>query len=207
MISSSEIKQQVLAIMYGDCFVDQNQNSGKARLDIYHTEKNLDLLLKKKEILESVTGVNVKITEKLDSRPLKNGEIRKGYRLQTNFTSYFYKLFNSPFKYVSKQLVKPLALSILWQDDGTVCWSKKGYFSTATLATDDWEGWKVKELIKAWNNQYGWSPVAMDYKCRDKMYIRLRLIKAQYEQLSNVLSEHCVPSMQYKITHKTLESE
>lgn len=57
MISSSEIKQQVLAIMYGDCFVDQNQNSGKARLDIYHTEKNLDLLLKKKEILESVTGV------------------------------------------------------------------------------------------------------------------------------------------------------
>lgn len=205
-MNSSEIKQQVLAIMYGDCHVDQNHNSGKARLDIYHNEKNLDLLLKKKEILENVYGVKVSIVEKIDPRPLKNGCIRKGYRLKTNFTSYFYKLFTAPFKYVSKQLVKPLALAIMWQDDGTVCWDKSGNFSTATLATDDWEEWKVKELIKAWNNRYGWSPVKMDYKCRGVMYLRLRLIKGQFEDLSGTIKEHCVPSMLYKVTHKTLES-
>lgn len=204
---SSEIKQQVLAIMYGDCYVDQNHNSGKARLDIYHSEKNLDLLMKKKEILEQVNGVVVKIVEKVDNRILQSGETRKGFRLQTNFSRYFYKLYNAPFKYISKQLVKPLALSIMWQDDGTSCWSKKGNFSTATLATDDWEEWKVVELIKAWNNFYGWSPVKMDYKCRGISYIRLRLVKNQFISLIDVISEHCVPSMQYKITLKTLGSE
>ena len=69
----------------------------------------------------------------------------------------------------------------MWQDDGTLCIDKNGYFSTATLATDDWSNQKVEELRKAWNNAYGWCPVKMDYKCRDKMYLRLRLIKLRWK--------------------------
>lgn len=204
-MKSCEIKSQTIAIMFGDCHVDVNENSGKARLDIYHSEKNLDLLEKKKEVLEKINGVTTRITEKIDSRPLKRGGTRKGYRLQTNFSRYFFKLWTAPFKYIAKQLVKPEALAILWQDDGTICWKKEGRFSTATLATDDWEEWKVQELRKAWNNSFGWSPVKMDYKCRGKNYIRLRLVKEQAEKLSNVIRNHVVESMKYKIiTFKTL---
>lgn len=193
--------------MNGDCFVEMNENSGKARLDIYHTEKNLDLLLKKKEILEHINGVSVRITEKVDTRLLKNGSVRKGYRLRTNFSRYFYKLQVAPFKYIAKQLVKPEALALMWQDDGTLCIKKEGYFSTATLATDDWTTNRVEELRKAWNNAYGWCPVKMDYKCRDKMYLRLRLVKNEMEKLSDIIRNYIVESMQYKIiTFKTLES-
>lgn len=198
-MKSCEMKSQTIAIMFGDCHVDVNDNSGKARLDIYHTEKNFDLLLKKKEILERINGVKVSIKEKVDKRPLAGGGVRKGYRLQTNFSRYFYKLWVSPFKYIAKQLVKPEALAIMWQDDGTVCWSKKGYFSTATLATDDWEEYRVDELRKAWNKAYGWCPAKMDYKCRGVNYIRLRLVKNQVEKLSSVIRNHIVDSMKYKL--------
>ncbi len=207
IMKSCEIKSQTIAIMHGDCYTDVNHNSGKARLDIYHNEKNLDLIMKKKMILEQITGVVVTVTEKIDKRQLKSGGVRKGYRLQTNFSRYFYKINQAPFKYIAKQLVKPESLALLWQDDGTVCW-KDGYFSTATLATDDWESWKVDELRKEWNKYYGWCPVKMDYKCRDKMYLRLRLIKEQAEKLSDVIRNHVVGSMKYKlITFKTLKSE
>lgn len=206
-MKSCEIKSQTIAIMNGDCYVDVNENSGKARLDIYHSDKNLDLLLKKKEILEKINGVTVRITEKIDNRPLKSGNVRKGYRLQTNYSRYFYKLNTAPFKYIAKQIVKPEALALLWQDDGTLCIDKQGYFSTATLAIDDWSNERVKELLKAWNNHYGWCPVKMDYKCRDKVYLRLRLIKNEMEKLSNIIRNYVVESMKYKlITFKTLGS-
>lgn len=206
-MKSCEIKCQVIAMMHGDCYTDVNHNSGKARLDIYHNEKNLDLLLKKKAILERITGVVVTVTEKIDKRPLLDGSVRKGYRLQTNFSRYFYKLKTAPFKYLAKQMVKPEALAIMWQDDGTVCW-KEGYFSTATLATNDWDGWKVDELRKEWNKQYGWCPTKMDYKCRGKTYLRLRFIKEQAEKLSDIIRNYVVESMKYKlITFKTLGSE
>lgn len=192
--------------MYGDCYVDVNENSGKARLDIYHTKKNYDLIVKKKEILENINGVKVTIVEKSDTRPLNGGGVREGYRLQTNFSRYFYKLNAMPFKFVSKQLVKPEALALLWQDDGTVCWDKQGYFSTATLAVDDWPGWKVHALKKAWNKAYGWCPTFMPYRCRGVTYHRLRLIKSQTEMLSDVIRNHVVESMQYKLmTFNTLE--
>lgn len=188
--------------MHGDCHVDTNYNSGKARLDIYHTRKNYDLILKKKAILEQVNGVKVTIVEKEDSRPLKNGGTRRGYRLKTNFSRYFFTMKVAPFKFVSKQLVKPKALALLWMDDGTVCWHRKGdkaYFSTATLATDDWQSYRLACLRRAWNNAYGWCPSAMPYRCRGVLYTRLRLTKNQTEKLTEVIRNHVVESMQYKL--------
>ena len=201
-MTSSEMKQKVLAIMFGDCHVDQNHNSGKARLDVYHQEENYDLLLYKKSILEQVNGVKVTIKGKDDFRNLKTKSHRKGYRLQTNFSRYFYKNYNAPFKFVGKQLVKPKALAILWQDDGTLM--KKGSnFSSATLAVDAWEEWRIDNFRKAWNNFYGWSPIKFNYKCRGKEYYRLRLRKQEFLMLSEQIEPYCVDSMKYKVTLKT----
>lgn len=205
---SSEIKSQVLAMMYGDVFVDVNENSGKARLDIYHSEPQLELLMMKKQVLESITGITTHLSEKNDPRILKNGKTRKGYRLQTNFSRYFYKLKKAPFKYVARQLVKPKALAILWSDDGTLCIHNKRYFSSALLCTDSFEIWQVEELRKSWNDAYGWCPVLVEYACRGKTYPRLRLVKAHAEALADIVTEHTVEALKYKLLpYKTLESK
>jgi len=208
---SSKIKSQALAIMWGDAFVDCNHNSGKARLDIYHSKTQLDLLLQKQEILESITGVTCVIKEKNDNRPLLNGKTREGYRLQTNFTRYIYKLEQAPFKYVAKRLVTPEALALLWASDGTLCIRQSGNyigsFASAVLCTDSWEIWQVEEFKKQWNKQYGWCPTLTNYACRGKNYPRLRLIKSQAELLSDTIIEHTVESMKYKLLpSKTLET-
>lgn len=205
-MKACELKRKTLAIMNGDCHVDINEKSGKARLDIYHSEDNYDLIEYKKSILENINGVSVSIKEKVDSRKLKSGMTRKGYRLQTNFSRYFYKLKTMPFKAVCKQMVVPDALAVLWQDDGTVCWDRQGYFSTATLAVDDWDLWKVEELRKSWNNQYGWCPKIMDYKCRGSHYYRLRLVKKEFEKLCESTFGYTCESMKYKVTYKTTKS-
>jgi hypothetical protein len=205
---SSKIKSKVLAIMYGDSFVDVNTNSGKARLDIYHSVEQFDHLMLKKGILDNITGVVTRVVEKNDSRILLSGKTREGFRLQTNFTNYFFKLKHAPFKYVAKQIVKPEALAILWADDGTLCIDRKnGNYSAAYLCTDSMEVWQVEEIRKAWNNLYGWTPALMDYKCRNKTYPRLRLIKTQAEKLSEIVWEHTTPSLRYKLLPcKTLET-
>lgn len=191
-------------MMLGDAYVDVNNNSGKARLDIYHTARNLDLLEKKASILEEVTGLSTRIIEKKDERPLKGGRVREGFRLQTNFSRYLYNLHQTPFKFKAKQVVKPRALAILWQDDGSISINSRGYFSTATIATDSLEYWMVCEIRKQWNKLYGWCPALQDYNCRGKTYPRLRLVKSHTELLSEIIKDYVTDSMNYKLfTSKT----
>ena len=194
-------KNQLIGIVYGDCHVNENSHSKKARLDIYHTDKNLDLLQHKQRILNQ-NGLYCRIKEKIDKRPLKNGNTRRGFRLQTNFCESLYELNHIPFNQLSDRLVTPESLAILWQDDGTVCWKNKKYFSTATLAIDDWSQEYMKELQEAWHRAYGWHPKEQDYLCRGVHYNRLRLVKNQVEKLTEIIQDHVVDSMKYKLILK-----
>lgn len=196
-MNKSEIKQACIAMMYGDAYTDTNFNSGRSRLDLYHSEKQRDYLEWKNLILSNV--VETYLSEKIDQRPLKNNNTRKGWRLHTRFCRYLFSLKQAPTKFLVKQLVKPLALSILWQDDGTICWDKKGGYSTAYLYTDSWDREELKIFLKEFNNQYGWCPVIMDYKCRGKTYPRLRFKKNEMEKLSGIIKSYIQPSMMYKI--------
>lgn len=191
-MKSSEIKSQVLAMMHGGAHVDNNHASGKSRLNIYHDARQLELLELKRDILESITGVTATIR-------VKNDGTCEGYRLQTNYSRYFYKLNTAPFKYVVKQLVRPKALAILWSDDGTLCIRSNGEFSSAVLCLDAWPLWQIDMLVIAWNRQYGWSPVVTAYKDRGTTYLRLRLIKEQAVRLSDKLMSYTVPALQYKL--------
>lgn len=198
-MNKSEMKQIVLAIMHGDAFVDVNTNSGKARLDIYHCEEQKDYLLQKEFWLAQINGLQTHVSEKTDKRLLKSGNVRLGFRLQSSFSRYMYNLHVSPDKYKVKQLVKPQALAILWQDDGTICWDSDGNYSTAYLCTDSWERTFLNQFLIAFNNKYGWQPILMDYKCRGKTYPRLRFRKGEMIKLSNIIKSYVAPSMLYKI--------
>lgn len=198
-ITSSEHKQAILAMMHGDAYVDVNSNSGKVRLDIYHCAEQYDYLLWKREILESVKGVTCSISEKIDNRRLKSGGTRKGYRLQTNFSRYLYNLHVSPMKFQIKQLVKPLALAVLWQDDGTLVYCSKGYYSTANLCTDAWDKGNLQQFREYFNRQYGWTMRNQDYACRGKTYPRLRMRKAEMEKFSSIVEDLICKCLKYKI--------
>ena len=196
-MNKSEMKQVCIAMMYGDAYLDTNQSSGKSRFDIYHSDDQKDYITYKKSLLDLV--VESSISEKIDNRFLKFGKQRKGWRLQTRFCRYLFSLKQAPTKFLVKQLVKPLALAILWQDDGTICWDKQRNYSTAYLCTDSWDEEFLKNFCREFNNLYGWCPVIMNYKCRGKNYLRLRFRKNEMVKLSNIIKSYVQPSMMYKI--------
>lgn len=198
-MNSSEIKQVVLGTMWGDAHVDYNPMSGKARLDLYHCSQQLPFLKWKSLVLESVTGIKCNISEKIDKRSLKYGNRREGYRLQTNFSSYLGKLHKSPKIYSLKQLVKPLGLATLWQDDGTLVYCNKGYYSTANLCLDSWGKDEVLKFKDLWNKQYGWSPEFQNYTCRGSTYPRLRMRKREMVKFSDIIKSYIQPCLKYKI--------
>lgn len=198
-MNSSDLKQTVFAMMYGDGFVDYNEISGKARLDIYHSEPQLPLLEYKQEVLLGITNLGCSIKEKIDSRPLKSGSARKGHRLLTTFSPYLGKLSRVPKIVALKQMIKPRALAMLWMDDGTLVISKDGNYSTATLCTDAWKWEEVEVFRKLWNKQYGWCPELMHYKCRGVIYPRLRLRKKEMQKLTDIIKSYVLPCMEYKL--------
>lgn len=198
-MNKSEMKQTALAIMCGDAYVDTNLNSGKSRLDIYHSNTQKEYLEQKAVWLNSINDVDCRIVEKIDKRPLVGGNHRVGWRLQTNFSRYFYNLSVAPDKYKLKQLVKPKALAILWQDDGTISWSSKGHYSTAVLCTDSWSDEFIKGFNREFNNEYGWCPSLMYTVCRGKPYTRLRFVKNEMTKLSDIIKNYVSPCMKYKI--------
>jgi len=207
MKTKSELKQAALAMMWGDGYLEVNKNSGKARLQIYHSLKQEKYLRYKGRILEDITGTKVSYYYKEDKRKLVGGGTREGLVLQTNYTRYFYNLSVSPTVFQLKQLVKPLALSILWQDDGAVSWCKKGYFSTAKLCTDSWDREDLINFQKRWNNMYGWQPALRDQKCRGKSYNRLVFRKKEVEKLSEIIKSYVSSDLEYKLILKITQPE
>lgn len=213
LLTASEQKACVTAMMLGDAYVDCNDISGKARLDIYHKYDDLELLKWKKEILEDITGISANITEKIDNRLLKSGKTRQGYRLLTNFSTYLFKLYKSPFKYKAKRAINPIGLAILWMDDGTLVMRAERYgrdraikdpedrsqFSTANLCTDSWSFEECQYFINIWNKSFGWSPILQDYTCRGKTYPRLRFREDMMEKLSLIIQDYTCNCMQYKL--------
>ena len=198
-IKGSEHKQAVLAMIHGDAHVDVNPRSGKARLDIYHCADQYEYIMWKKEVLEDIQGVTCRVSEKVDTRLLKSGKTRKGYRLQTNFSSYLYNLHVTPLKFQIKQLVKPLALAILWQDDGTLVYDSKVCYSTANLCTDAWDRDSLKQFRDYFNKQYGWTMRNQEYLCRGKTYPRLRMRKGEMELFSRIVEDFVLDCLEYKI--------
>ena len=205
--SASELKSAITAMMLGDAYVEYNPMSGKARLDIYHKESNLDYLLWKKELLEQVTGIKCSITEKQDKRKLLNGSTRVGYRLLTNFSSYLASLHTAAFKMKAKRCTAPLGLAVLWQDNGTLYQAKNGgrgnvVFKFANLCTERLSDKENAEIIKAWNRAYGWSPRYAEYRRNqndETVYHRLALTKEKAILLTKILDGLLVESMRYKL--------
>jgi hypothetical protein len=199
-LSSSEIKSCFYAIMLADSFTEVNTNSGKARLDIYHSSKNEDYMKMKTQIFMNIKTLEFSVKEKIDSRPLKNGGVRQGFRCITKFSNYIYTLHNVPFKVKVKGIINnPLALAILWQDDGTCYVNQDGVYKYANICVESWTIEQCKIFIQAWNDKFGWSPKLAFYQSRNKTYHRLSIMKSEMQQFSDHIREYVVDSMQYKI--------
>jgi hypothetical protein len=197
-MKSTELKQIILAMMYGDAYTDINYNSGKARLDIYHCAKQYEYLLWKQQVLQCVTGLNVRVVEKVDNRSLVNGNTRKGYCLQTSYSRYLFNLHQTPNKFKIKQLVKPLALAVLWQDDGSLMLRQGAtdmIYSSAVLSTDSWDQYTLATFTKYFNTRFGWCMILMN----TNNHGGLRMRKDMMVSFSNIIRPYVQPCMLYKL--------
>ena len=196
-MTSSENKQVVLAMMFGDTYVDCNYRSGKARLDIYHCSDQYEYIMWKCGVLNSINGIRARVVEKVDNRPLKSGGVRRGYRLQTNFSRYFFKLYTSPTKFQVKQLVKPMALAVLWQDDGSLMMKhNRREYCSAQLCTDRWDLAILRDFMHQFNRAYGWTFEPMQYTMS---YIRLRMRKKEMIKFTDIVWPFTTDCMKYKL--------
>lgn len=199
-LSSSQIKSCFHAIMLADCYTEVNSNSGKARLDIYHRKTNEDYMAMKLEIMMNIKSLDFNVKEKIDKRPLKSGAVREGFRCITTFSGYLYKLHNIPFKTKVKAIINnPIALAILWQDDGTCYVNDKGEYKYANLCVESWSEEQCKIFIRLWNDKFGWVPKIALYQSRNKTYHRLSIMKYEMQKFSDHIRNYVVGSMKYKI--------
>jgi hypothetical protein len=192
MLNAKDLKSAVTAMEFGDGY-----------LDIYHSSEHLDYIMWKRGILLQVPNVTAAVTEKKDPRELKSGATRSGYRLQTTFHRYFYKIGTQSFKQRTKNLMTPVGLAVWWQDDGVLCQSDG--FKYANLST---QGYSLEEnacIIRTWNDHFGWSPKLKFYQQKNydretvNTHHRLALTKAQIVELSRVIAPFVHESFRYKL--------
>ena len=194
-LDAKHLKSAITAMEFGDGYLDMNAMSAKARFGIYHSAEHLDYMEWKQLILQQVSNVTAQIVTKDDTR--------HGYRLQTNFHRYFYKIGVQSFKQRVKNLFTPIGLAVWWQDSGTLCQSG-GEYKYAHLSIQGYTVEEIKCIITAWNNHFGWSPKLAFYQQKNygrgtTSVHRLILRKSEAILLSEYIKDFVQDSFKYKL--------
>ena len=194
----SDIQKFIIATMIADCYVDKNDSTKKARLDIYHSGKQYDYIVTKKELLERIPNIKCSLNEKKDDRLLKSGLTRIGYRLRTNFDSYFYSLNLLSEEALIRGIMNPISLAVLWQDDGGSSY-RNGYFSYAVLCTESWPNSFTINFLKKLKEKYNIIGETMALSLSFGIGYRIRFTKSNFEKLVPIIDDYILKDMKYKI--------
>ena len=193
-----DIKKVVIACMMADSYTEVNNNSGKARLDIYHSDKQLEYIKVKKILLEKLDDVKCNLYEKKDNRILVSGGTRIGYRLQTTYSNFFYMLHMMPEDKILENIINPISLAVLWMDDGALSY-KSSYFSYAVLCSESWPIDFTKKFSGLLNNNYDIKCELMNVNLSSGIGQRVRFIKNEFDKFKNIIADYIIHELDYKI--------
>lgn len=197
-LNSKELRGAVLGTMLGDTYVAYNKERTSARLDIYHKEIFSDYINEKAEVISQIGNVNVRITEKVDSRILQSGDTRKGLRLQTNFHPYFSRLGLMDTK-EKISLLTNRGLAWFWMDDGSMWWKETGGFNYAYFAMDSYDDSDVFFFIDYLKSK-NIDGVLMKYLGKGgKLYNRVTMNKENFLYFREFIRPYIVKTMLYKL--------
>lgn len=126
-LNRNEVKSAIIGMVMGDGCLSMRHEGDKANahLQMNQSDNQLEYLLWKKAIIDNVTESTLNIinyTSSLDKKPYTMYHL--GSRVHPMFTKLYKRFYHEKHKVVDEYLVKmitPLALSILFMDDGTRC--------------------------------------------------------------------------------------
>lgn len=178
-------KSIIIGSILGDGYLRIVKNRCNAFLEINHSYKQKDYVDWKYHKLKNITKSAPKT---------RTYNQRTAYRFFTRQHKELSELFN--LFYLNKTKIIPykfkltsLALAVWFMDDGSKSRSSDVYLNTQQFDIDS----QLNLIIKL-------KDLGLEAKLnKDKQYYRLRFIKSSLPRLVNLIKEHIVPSMRYKI--------
>ncbi len=184
--SLSQVQRSVvLGSLLGDGYLRILKGRNNAFLEINHAYSQKEYVDWKYGMLKSIV--------KSAPKSRKNNGSRIAYRFFTRQNSALTQLhsqfYPSGKKIVPQIELDPLSLAVWYMDDGSQCRSSDVYLNTQQFDIES-----QKCLLNAL------SQIGLNGRLnKDKSYYRIRLLKSSLEHLKNLVRQHIIPSMRYKL--------
>lgn len=208
-LDRNERKSAIIGMVIGDgClsrYNGRNKNKvGNAYFQMTHCEAQYDYLIWKKDILDKIAQCSIYKNDKL-----KDGKIYKSFRLYSKANPVYTGLYNRFYqcgedkKSLDEYLVKmitPLALSIIYMDDGTLgkAYDKHYIKETFFLRLCNFDYANLFLLKKSLKIKFD---LDWNINKHSKIYYQLRLLNNHNEKFIKIIKPYIdlVPCMQYKL--------
>lgn len=178
-------KSLIIGSLLGDGYIRKLKGRKNAFLEINHSLKQKEYVDWKYAVLENLTVGRPK-------ERLGNGE-RIAYRFYTKQHEELTKLMNM-FYVGSKKIIPdikldPVVLAVWFMDDGSRCRENDVYLNTQQFSSNDQN--RLLQLLQTLGLEASLN--------KDKEYYRIRFLKSSIPRLYELIGEHIIPSMKYKI--------
>jgi hypothetical protein len=192
----------LVALVFGDGYIQNRKASKKAYLDIAHHIKHSDYIDWKSNLINSLDIKNNIRIKNTKSGPQKR-VTTLSYCILDSIRKRLYKNNQRCFPKSFVRGLDELALAILWMDDGCLCRSKKKrkdgqvyIYEFGIIATHAYDFNSQKNII-CWLNKFGIDAYIL--KSKDKYKIQLN--RDNLNKLITVIKPFVlqIPSMLYKV--------
>lgn len=192
-------KQEKKALLIGMVIGDGHLKKNEAGISITHNEKQLQLLMYKKTLLELI--LNCKSINIRKVKPNKYNTtcytIEKGHKYFRILRKWIYK---NDKKYLSRKILNMLdlpAIAIWYMDDGSLSAKKKnGKICAYELTLNTYLSKEENQIIidyfkEMWNVQFGLN--------KSKGLYRLRMGTKEARKFSTLIKNYVIDCMEYKL--------
>jgi len=195
----NEQYQIVLGTTLGDASLVTNKECKYKSLSLSHSEKQLDYLLWKKEMLPNY------FTNKLWKRKHKDKKGNNYYSYQVKsivhpeFLKIYHKIYKNNKKGISLEVLNELTASgiaVWFMDDGCCAKGKKNWGGHLLLATDNFSIEENKLIVEWFQSKWG---IKATISKKKQGTFSLYFPKENSRKLKELISPFIIPSMQYKL--------
>lgn len=203
----NNIKSLLIALVLGDGYIKINKlpNVTHYRLALNHSEKQLEYIVYKKELCESLLNTSIKLHKYLNKGGNYHGvTIKPSNVYQFTVRSKYFKVLRNwmypngvkEYRLEYLKYLTPQGLAIWYMDDGSIYRDKKSLktFSCtiSTHASKEEADILLKYFKEYWNVEFHTAK-----RANDKYNIRC-YCKEAYKFIK-IIEQYIIPSMKYKI--------
>ena len=178
-------KSFIIGTLLGDGYIRQTKGRKNEFLEVNHSITQKEYVEWKYDILKNLTRSGPKSRNGNGTRFAYRSFTRKHQEF-TEIMDLFYK---NKKKCIPNLKLDPIMMAVWFMDDGSRCSYENVYLNTQQFSKDD--QYKLLESLKN---------IGLEATLnKDKEYYRLRFKTSSIPSLFNVIKDHIIPSMKYKI--------